>query len=142
LTATTGKHWQYRGSASYTNARYTQYAIPGVFDYTGNRLQQSPKWTANMSVSYVTPVSATFDLRATTVWSYRSRIFFDSSNDPYQAADALAKGSIRVGIEPSEGKGLSVTGFVDNLTNKRPLAADLAFGPGYYVKFFEPGRSF
>lgn len=143
LTVSPDEHWQLRGSASYTDARYRNYVVPGFFDYTGNRLQLAPEWTANASVNYTTPVSSRLDLRATTVWSYRSRIFFDSSNDPEVSAGGVAKGSVRVGIVPNDSKGLSVTAFVDNLTNKRPLAAGAAFEPGVqYLKYFETGRSF
>lgn len=142
VTAAPVKALELRGSVSYTNARYTQYAIVGS-DYSGNTLQQSPKWTVNGSANYILPIDRTFNLDADTTWSYRSRVFFDSQNSAELTGEALTTGNVRLALVPVTGKGLAVAAFVNNLTNRRPLASGFSFIPDVqYVKFFDTGRLF
>jgi iron complex outermembrane receptor protein len=143
VDALPAEHWRLRGTASYTDARYVNYAIPAFYaDYSGNALVQSPKWIFGSSVSYVTPITGRCDLRGTVDWTYRTRIFYDSANSATLTDGSLSTGSVQLGIEPSGDRGLSVTGFVNNVTNQVRLASGFNFGPGYYIKYFDPGRSY
>src|SRR5206468_1591552 len=128
-------------------ARYDKFFDPGnpagPQDYSGNRLNLAPRWSANGVIDYRYPVSDRYDLRMSTNWTYRSKIFFTQSNLPELSDQSRLLGNARLGLEPSGGKGVAVAAYVNNLTNKRPttLAFD-APAPGAFVKYFSPGRTY
>jgi iron complex outermembrane recepter protein len=143
ITANPAVHWELRGSVAYTKARYVTYVESDTQDNSGNPLVQAPTWTANGSIAYTTPVSANYNLRASTTWSYRTRVYFDPHKDINDSDGAYANGAVRIGIEPSGTKGFSVTAFGNEIKNQRRLAGAAAFVPGaYYVKYFQPGASY
>lgn len=147
ITAQPTERLTLRGSVSYTDARYSDYLVvrPGrpTQDNSGNRLNQAPKWSANWSAGYTAPVSANYDLRLGTNWSYRSRIFFDQTNLLPMSDPARFNGNARIGIEPSSGTGFSITAYVNNLTGVRPMVYTFAdSAPDYYTKYFGIGRTF
>jgi iron complex outermembrane receptor protein len=135
------------GSASYNKARYDRFLDllnpAGPQDYSGKALNQAPRWMSNLVVNYLYPLSEKHDLRMNTNWTYRSTIFFDQPNTPEMADPSLVKGNVRLGIEPRDGKGSSITAYVNNVTDKRPLTfAFAAPAPGDNIKYFSPGMTF
>lgn len=135
-----------RASAAYTNARYKTFTdtqtVPGVtLDYSGNTLQQSPKWTLNGGVNYALPVNAQYNALFNATASYRTRVYFDNANDPLFSSGPKTYVNLRIGAEPADGKGFAISAFVNNLLNVRSLASGVVFIPGsYYLGLSETGR--
>lgn len=135
------------GSLSYLNARYTDYVIarPGrpTEVNTGNRLNQAPEWSANWSVSYSTAVCDTHEVQISTNWSYRDRIFFEQTNNMLQSDRERLIGNVRVSLQPSDLAGFSISAYMNNVTDTRPLVYSLAnAAPNYFVRYYGIGRTF
>lgn len=126
-------------NASYTDARYKQYLSPAG-DYSGKRLIQAPEWTLNAAVTWAKQLTDRFDFVFNTFWSYRSDLYFTPDNTRTFRAGPLTIGNLRAGIEPVGGKGFSVNVFINNVTDKKPLAFGASFGPETNIKYFDVGR--
>ncbi|EJL27349.1 outer membrane receptor protein [Caulobacter sp. AP07] len=143
LTALVSDRLELRGTLSYTDGRYDQYSDPFIgADYSGNRLIQAAKWGSNLSATYTLPVTGDYDLRANTTWSYRSRVYFDSANDPVLSGAPLTTGNLRVGFDPHSGSGFALAFYANNITDKRALASGFGLAPGYFLKYFDIGRTY
>jgi iron complex outermembrane receptor protein len=127
-----------RASFAYTHARFTQYEF-GTVSYAGNSLPQAPKYTATASAAYAIPVSAKWDLRPSTNWTYRSEVFYDQTQDPNISSGTLVQGNVRLALLP-HGKGFSIAAFVNNVGNKKPVTYGYSFYPEFFDQTFALGR--
>lgn len=96
-------------SASWLDARYRRFSTPfglspavvtggprapNIVDVSGNRLRNAPEWKLSGSVDYEVELSSTLRLRASTLVSYQSRVYFSPfnettvSNAPFTLVDA------------------------------------------------------
>ena len=90
----------------------------GLQDLSGNRLPQSPEFTVSGGVEYSVPVgSGSVIGSAQAIWS--SRTYFDEFNIPEISQPAYAKLDLSLAYRAPNG--LEVTGFVNNVTNKKTL---------------------
>ena len=131
-----------RGNVGYSDGKYDRYLDVGTnTDYAGNRLSYTPKWTVNGTAAYTFPVTSGYDLRASTTWAYRSRVFFSADNNPDIGDRARTTGNLRLGLEPSEGRGFSLAGFVNNVTNQHAVGYSVPW-IDFTSKVLSPGISY
>ncbi|MBY0283855.1 MAG: TonB-dependent receptor [Sphingomonas sp.] len=71
---------------------------PGIFSINGNRLPQSPKWTANWTARYAHPVG-NGELYVGTDWVFRSEIQFFLYRSVEYRDRFLLEGGLRVGYK-------------------------------------------
>jgi iron complex outermembrane receptor protein len=115
-----------RGNFGYLDAKYTSYNVfdpvsGNTIDLSSTPLAYAPKFTASGSADYKVPLNNTplgFESLDFFV-SYDWRSHFTESNtnhiSGYQKAYGVAAASVTLGSE----KGFSVTGYVDNIFDKR-----------------------
>lgn len=115
-------------SAGYLDAKYDQFFIdippPGV-DYSGNVLNNAPKWTLHAGAQYTWPVGSN-NLLARVDWSYKDDIYFDRANSPLdmQKAYSLVNGRLRY-----DARKWYVDLFGSNLLDKTYVVAQLINPP-------------
>ncbi|MBX3593777.1 MAG: TonB-dependent receptor [Sphingomonas sp.] len=78
------------GSVGYLDATYDQYSIPmPPTDFSGNRLNYAPKWTAAAGAEYTVHLGED-SLLARVDWSYHSATYFDRANLALDRQDAYS----------------------------------------------------
>ena len=105
-------------SFGYLNATYDAYtiALPPT-DFSGNRLNYAPKWTAAAGVDYTIPIKDN-KLVARLDWSYRSDTFFDRSNSALDTQKAYSLFNARLRYDTDDwffdlwGKNITGTEYV------------------------------
>ncbi|MBX9796435.1 TonB-dependent receptor [Sphingomonas sp.] len=96
---------------------------PGIFSINGNRLPQSPRWTANWTASYSVPVGPG-DLYAYTDWAYRSSVNFFLYRSTEYTGRSLLEGGMRVGYKYDR---FDFAGFVRNITDAQVAVGGIDF---------------
>lgn len=86
---------------------------PGIFSINGNRLPQSPKWTANWTARYAVPFHGG-QLYAATDWAYRSEIQFFLYRSVEYRDRFLLEGGLRVGYRRGP---IDLAAYVRNITD-------------------------
>jgi len=86
---------------------------PGIFSINGNRLPQSPKWTANWTARYAVPFRGG-ELYAATDWAYRSEIQFFLYRSVEYRDRFLLEGGLRVGYRTGP---FDIAAYVRNITD-------------------------
>lgn len=86
---------------------------PGIFSINGNRLPQSPKWTANWTARYSHPIG-NGELYAYTDWAYRSEIQFFLYRSVEYRDRFLLEGGLRVGYKTGP---FDFAAYVRNITD-------------------------
>ena len=86
---------------------------PGIFSINGNRLPQSPKWTANWTARYSVPVGHG-EFYALTDWAYRSEIQFFLYRSVEYRDRRLLEGGLRVGYKTGP---FDFAAYVRNITD-------------------------
>ncbi|QDK35712.1 TonB-dependent receptor [Sphingomonas sp. IC081] len=116
-------------SASWLHTRFTDFfntdqGRPGLgeLDLRGNRLPQSPEFTVSGGIEYRVPIGGGFVVPRAQA-NYATRTYFDEFNSNVVSQPAYAKVDLSLAYESD--RGFRVTGFVNNLTNKRTI--DTAF---------------
>lgn len=163
LSQDLGDHFRIVGGLAYTHGRYKSYpGAPGnVFDYvidgrsvagvpnggatdgtadntpvdaSGNRMIRSPDWTGNLGIDGNFDVaSGKLNLNANVYYS--SKLYFDAANNNEQKAYAVV--NLRAAwTDPSDHVTLSA--YVNNLTDKAYIAQVLPNGPGTGVAWNPP----
>ena len=110
-------------NVGYLETRLDEYSValaPGAPDYSGNVLPVAPRWSNSTILDYKVPVSTgTLDLQFSA--SYKSKQFFDTSNDPLTTQDAYWLENFRAGYT-FDGAHWEVALFVRNLSDKKYLS--------------------
>ena len=96
---------------------------PGIFSINGNRLPQSPRWTANWTASYSVPVGPG-SLYAYTDWAYRSSVNFFLYRSTEYTGRSLLEGGMRVGYKYDR---FDFAGFVRNITDAQVAVGGIDF---------------
>lgn len=89
----------------------------GQADYSGNQLSYAPRFSSSIGGEYRLPIgddSLNFQING----SYKSRQFFDISNNPYTTQPGYWIANARIAYAFSDDR-FEVAGFVRNLTNKK-----------------------
>ncbi|MGO2372756.1 TonB-dependent receptor [Pseudoalteromonas sp. KG3] len=94
--------WTIGFSSSYIDATYSEYesvnfATGAVEDYSGNRLPNTPKFSANLSISNRTELSGDYTLFTQLESIYMGEHFFDAGNQMKQPGYSLLNG--KIGLE-------------------------------------------
>jgi iron complex outermembrane receptor protein len=108
------------GSLGYNKAVYRDYStlVGGVLtDLSGNTLPYASRWTANLAGNYVVPVDAEHQVSFNTNWSYRTKYFFDSFEDPATTEPSRWIGNARISFGKQDG-GWELAAYVNNLLNE------------------------
>lgn len=86
---------------------------PGIFSINGNRLPQSPQWTANWTARYAVPLGSG-EVYAATDWAYRSEIQFFLYRSVEYRDRQLLEGGLRVGYRSGP---FDFAAYVRNITD-------------------------
>lgn len=128
LTALVSENLQFLFGGAYLDATYGNYSYEGV-DYTGNRLNQAPEYSAFLALDYSRelPVGA---FSAFVSYYWQDEEFFRAENDALNGNDGYETLNARMGLNLREIPGLSIELWGKNLTDDRylgsvvPLVAD------------------
>jgi iron complex outermembrane receptor protein len=114
----------------YADAEYTDYidrtSGGAALDFSGNRLDNAPKWTRNASIQYTLPTGA-LRWRFRGDWNMRSDYFFGRENLATQRLDGWSTGNVQVGVGNAD-QTWEVVAFADNVTDREYLVAKGAGG--------------
>lgn len=122
-------------SGAWLHARYKEFPDGGGLgvDYSGNRLEYAPTFTASATADYSRPVSDRLDGFARVTWTHHSSQYSDSSN----AATFFQKGydlvNARLGVRSSTESKWEVALWADNLFDK---FYDLGTAPDAFQTIF------
>lgn len=114
----------------YSDAEYTDYVDRtsggAALDFSGNRLDNAPKWTRNASIQYTLPAG---DLRwrFRGDWNMRSDYYFGRENLQTQRLDGWNTANVQIGVGDS-GQRWEVVAFADNVTDREYIVAKGAGG--------------
>ncbi len=129
------------GSVSRIASRYTAFPdaarVNGVLvNYTGNRLELAPEWSADGAIDAHIPTSfGFFDLRGET--RYTGDTYFQPDNAPGNLQKGYVLLSGRIGVETRDGRtALAVIGR--NLTNEGYFVFSRFNGTNHQVLYGEP----
>lgn len=87
---------KFDGSVGYLDATYDEYSIDiPPTDFSGNRLNYAPEWTAHTGIEYTHTIGDAF-LTTRLDWSYRSDTYFDRGNTDLDKQDAYSLFNARV----------------------------------------------
>jgi iron complex outermembrane recepter protein len=139
-------------SLAYLDAYYTRYpnatataeqSLAGIKfqDLTGQTTPFAPRWSADWSVTYETPVAANLKLRLQNDLFYRSAELLNFNNDPYSVQGGYAREDLTLALASAAGWELAVIG--KNLTDRtiRTYGAAYPTSLGSYVYMTEPPRN-
>jgi iron complex outermembrane recepter protein len=107
---------------------------PCFGDAAGNRTPLSPKFASTLAMSYTTPVGDKGELILTGLWSYTTRIYFESDNYLTQPAVSVFNGSIE--YRPSDHWGIEVWG--KNLGDKQYYITGVSGATGAHGELAAP----
>ena len=112
------------GCASGCTVLNTQRAgSPGIYSINGNRLPQSPKWTANWTARYAHPVG-NGELYVGTDWVFRSEIQFFLYRSVEYRDRFLLEGGLRVGYKTGP---FDFAAYVRNITDDQSAVGGVDF---------------
>ena len=134
--------FQFSGNASYLDAKYGSYpraALPaGYFNFvplasrsctslappvcftdaSGNRLSSAPRFSGLLAADY-TPEIGSYRLGAHLDFAFRSRTYYDASNNPFSSQPALGLFNANLSFGPSGKDAWRVELFAKNFTDKK-----------------------
>lgn len=112
----------------YLDAKFTRFNTAGG-DFTGNRLSLAPKLTTTLGAEYQRDLGAA-TLQLNYDASYRSRVFFEPTNDAYLVQKGYWVHNARIGVTFNDSK-VSVAAFARNFTKTKYLI----WGAGLFEPF-------
>lgn len=145
-TARLGGGFDLTGGLSYIDATVRDYAraqcypgqtaalgcVGGVQDLAGERLNNAPRWRANLRSDYRFDLpQMPFDGIVSASYSWQSKVNFSLSQDPVTEQGAYGIANLQLGFHEREDDRYAVTFFVNNLFDKQ-YAAGLANAQNYY----------
>ncbi len=99
--------------------------VAGTVLIGGNPLPRAPKWVANWTLKYTTPVGSG-DLYVLTDWAFKDEYnMFLYEAKEYRAKSSL-EGGLRVGYSWADGR-YEVAGYARNITNQQQVVAAIDF---------------
>jgi iron complex outermembrane receptor protein len=114
----------FSGSGAYNDATYTSYpnapcpvGVTGVCDLTGERLYQSPKWTANGTVDYRFDAGRGIKPYFIGRYANRSNALGTVDASPYGLISGYSLVSLRIGSTFGDGR-YDLSAWVDNALDK------------------------
>jgi iron complex outermembrane receptor protein len=110
------------GGCTVTDAAGT---VAGTVLIDGNPLPRAPKWVANWTLGYSTPIG-NGDFYASTDWSYRGTYNFFLYEAKEYKGKSLLEGGVRVGYKWGDGK-YEVAAYGRNITNEVQLVGAIDF---------------
>lgn len=120
--------WTVSGAATYLNSKFNRFTTAATSggDYTGNRLALTPQFTATMRIDYEHPIGNDFVGKAYVAGNYKSKVFFEPSNNELysQSGYALLDGGLSFG--PLDDT-WSISVFGTNLLKRKYLTYALDF---------------
>lgn len=143
-----GRHWDFNLSYAFLDARYKTLietlqinadGSPLLNDSSGNRLSRTPRHKIVFGAAYETDEYDWGSLRASVSGNYESDVFDDSSNNfqEYRRARTVLDASLEYRINPT----VSVTAWVNNLTNEVTRTHVSASGGGLFVQYGPPRQA-
>jgi len=97
--------------------RFVSAADPSQADYSGNDLPFAPKVSTHLMAEYRHPIRGD-QLNIQLSASYRSRQFYDTTNDPYIAQPGYWISNLRIAYELNHGRA-ELAAFVRNIANEK-----------------------
>ncbi|MDF8333479.1 TonB-dependent receptor [Novosphingobium cyanobacteriorum] len=133
-----------RGGATYLDTRITRSGdINGdgtANDFTGNKLQSAPEWSANYLARYDIPLSGDLDLSLQYDGSYTGNNWRSIDNNPFNYTEGSLLHNATIGLTgPNAGWALSA--WIKNISDTRTMAWQFNFG-GNMRRSYIPPRTF
>lgn len=131
-------HWTLEFAASYTDASFQQYqsinfATFATEDYQGNRLPNTPKFSANLTLQHRWPLGNQLELFSQLADSYVGSHYFDPANSLQQDAYHLL--NAKVGVE---GQSWSAYLWAKNALDRYYSKVEFNFGFGTTAEAGKP----
>jgi iron complex outermembrane receptor protein len=93
------------GSATYTDAKFTDYQYNATTDYTGTRLSNAPEFAANAAVDYESELGTSgLALRAHADYAYRSQVWTAVGEPDYTRVPGFSLVNARLSLLPRDGQ--------------------------------------
>lgn len=112
------------------DAKYRSF-VSDLGDFTGNRLPNAPKLSLNGTVSYRIPLSSNVDATIAVDVQHRSRVHYQSNNDPITSENGYTTADLRLGVDV--GDRLTINGFVNNLFNEKYIVDSNDIGVPFFI---------
>jgi iron complex outermembrane recepter protein len=131
LTARPTENFFVSGGLGYTDATYNKFlsassSRPGQIDnFSGNRLLNTPKWTANGLLLYSVPL-AVGSLELQTDWVHQGQVFFTPANNNIEIGEKRTIGNVAVRYV-SDDASWKLTAFARNVLNTTYIANERNF---------------
>ncbi|EJL30806.1 outer membrane receptor protein [Caulobacter sp. AP07] len=139
-------HLRLSGSLGYTDARFDEYhtLFAGQpISLAGHRLAYAPKWTASTSAAYDFDLSNGYNIRLSTDWNYRSKVYFDAYNFSYTGDGSLVLGNARISLTaPAGPRQWHLDAYVNNLTDQKYHVFGFFTGTAWYSRVYSDRRLF
>lgn len=117
---------RFDGAVGYLDATYDTYTIDiPPSNFSGNRLNYAPKWTAHAGAEYATPIGPN-ELVFRVDWSYRSDTFFDRANTAFDTQESYSLVNARIRYNAEE---WYIDVFGNNLADKDYVTGQLINPP-------------
>jgi iron complex outermembrane receptor protein len=124
-------------SATYTDAKFTDYRYNATTDYTGTRLTNAPRFSANASVDYEHDLSERLKLRAHADYAYRSTVWTVVGQPAYSKVPGYSLVNARISVLPQNDK-LEVGVYARNLFNQYFSTGWQLYGALGYLHYTTP----
>ncbi|MEM8986387.1 MAG: TonB-dependent receptor, partial [Pseudomonadota bacterium] len=115
---------------------------PANGEFAGKRFRLQPEYSGSLFFDYTRPITSGNEAFITSTYSYRSKVFFEPSNEPIAGFDIFEDDvhliDLRLGIS-SEAQGWEVAGFITNLTDEEYLVDGGNVGGGLGIPTFIAG---
>lgn len=96
---------------------------PGIYSINGNQLPQSPRWIANWTAGYSSPMTGG-EAYIFTDWAYRSKVQFFLYNSVEFSDDKMLEGGLRIGYRTDK---FDLAAFARNITNDVSAVSGIDF---------------
>lgn len=126
-------HWELSGAIGLIDAKYDNYDT-GVAKYNGKRIEDTPRYTANLGLAYVSEkgVYGRVDLYGRGETSY-----FDGANDAMKEFDGAVTANAKIGYRY---KDFDIYGYINNITNEEYVTYFMSKQGLSVADFNEPRR--
>ncbi|WP_397405226.1 TonB-dependent receptor [Phenylobacterium sp.] len=128
-------------SVAYLDAAFTDFIDANGVSRSGNRLTAAPEFSGIAALAWRGKITSQWTAAAEIRAKYRSRVFFDNTNDPLLSSGASTLVDVSVSLEhpPS---GLQADISVRNLTDESVIADALNLGQyGFIQRTYAPPRA-
>jgi outer membrane receptor protein involved in Fe transport len=106
--------------------------------YAGHRFRLTPDHTVTLGGHWEVPLGEAMHGFITPSFTYKTRVYFEDTNDPALQQGAYGIANLRFGVEAADRR-WAVTAYIDNVTNRRYLVDAGNIGEFFGIPTFIAG---